>query len=301
MEMDHSSSDKEIDNKFMASRQKAMEIAWQNLNNKEKATHLVCFDEPNFGHVFIKIHANAKQGKKESNCLLSLRSTGNTNYFVQLYESSDCDPNHHYLLEEFLGRNLVQAKQQVGGDFEPEQAILICVEMIKAVQALQEGGVVHCNLRPSHFVFVVKDKLKWKNHLKIISFSNSEFSSTVEEGKIIGNSSVLYGSVNNDEPLSDKDEAWSLLYVMIQICEHEGLPWYNFSDLVETHKEKKKFTEALSNGINSNYKKLKHWACFSSMAKILNRDNNCIQIFDTWVNILLEYVSKFPKLGIFCL
>jgi len=147
--------------------------------------------------------------------------------------------NINFLVMDLLGGNLSDLrKKQPHGAFSMTTVCRLGCEMIKALRAVHEMGVLHRDVKPSNFVLGGKYKDPSNaNRLYIIDFGLSRKYLSVD-GEIKPpranagfRGTARYASVNSHQckELSPRDDLWSIFYVMVEFATG-SLPWRNQRD-----------------------------------------------------------------------
>jgi len=147
--------------------------------------------------------------------------------------------NINFLVMELLGGNLSDLrKKQPRGCFTMPTVCRLGCEMVKALRAVHEMGVLHRDVKPSNFVLGGRHKDPSNaNRLFIIDFGLSRKYLSVD-GEIKPPRSnagfrgtARYASVNSHQckELSPRDDLWSVFYVMVEFATG-SLPWRNQRD-----------------------------------------------------------------------
>jgi len=162
--------------------------------------------------------------------------------YVCQYISCGRQANINYLVMELLGENLSDLrKKQPRGAFSMATVCRLGCEMIDAVQAVHEMGVMHRDVKPSNFVLggrykAAKDP-SLANKLFIIDFGLSR-KYVGPEGEIKAprpnagfRGTARYASVNSHQckELAPRDDLWSIFYMMVEFATGT-LPWRNQRD-----------------------------------------------------------------------
>jgi len=150
--------------------------------------------------------------------------------------------NVNFLVMELLGDNLSDLrKKQPRGAFSMQTVCRLGCEMIRALQAVHELGVLHRDVKPSNFVLAGRHRAandpSAANKLFIIDFGLSrKFVSIDGEIKPPRSNAgfrgtARYASVNShlSKELAPRDDLWSVFYVMVEFATG-SLPWRNQRD-----------------------------------------------------------------------
>jgi len=168
--------------------------------------------------------------------------------------------NINFLVMELLGGNLSDLrKKQPRGAFSMTTVCRLGCEMVKALHAVHDLGVLHRDVKPSNFVLGGKYKDPSNvNKLYIIDFGLSRKYLSVD-GEIKPpranagfRGTARYASVNSHQckELSPRDDLWSVFYLMVEFATG-SLPWRNQRDRDKVGEMKleymknKKLTEGL--------------------------------------------------------
>lgn len=150
--------------------------------------------------------------------------------------------NINFLVMELLGENLSDLrKKQPRGAFSMATVCRLGCEMVEALRAVHELGVLHRDVKPSNFVLAGRyhagGDTASANRLFIIDFGLSR--------KFVGldgeikppranagfRGTARYASVNSHQckELAPRDDLWSVFYVMVEFATGT-LPWRNQRD-----------------------------------------------------------------------
>eukprot|EP00727_Mastigamoeba_balamuthi_P007938 m51a1_g3765 putative protein serine threonine kinase (447) ;mRNA; r:124318-126303 len=135
----------------------------------------------------------------------------------------------NFLVMELLGENLSELRKRMG-TFTPATCARLVVEMIRALQAIHELGIIHRDVKPSNFV--MGRKASAARRLFIIDFGLSrKYTGPAGEIKPPRPSAgfrgtARYASVYSHacKELSARDDLWSVLYLAIEFATGT-LPW----------------------------------------------------------------------------
>ena len=183
--------------------------------------------------------------------------------YVCQFVSCGRQNNINYLVMELLGENLSDLrKKQPRGAFTMATVCRLACEMVDALKALHELGVMHRDVKPSNFVLGGRHKAEkdpaLANKLYIIDFGLSRKFVT-QEGEIKPprpnagfRGTARYASVNSHQckELSPRDDLWSVFYMLVEFATGT-LPWRNQRDrdkvgeMKQKYMTNKKLTEGL--------------------------------------------------------
>jgi len=175
--------------------------------------------------------------------------------------------NINYLVMELLGENLSDLrKKQARGSFSMATVCRLGCEMVQALQAVHEMGVMHRDVKPSNFVLGGRYKASQDpslaNKLYIIDFGLSR-KYVGPDGEIKPprpnagfRGTARYASVNSHQckELSPRDDLWSVFYMMVEFATGT-LPWRNQRDRDKVGEIKQKYMtgKKLTEGLPSEF------------------------------------------------
>ena len=171
--------------------------------------------------------------------------------------------NINFLVMELLGENLSDLrKRQPRGAFSMATVCRLGCEMVEALRAVHELGVLHRDVKPSNFVLAGRYHAGGDpasaNRLFIIDFGLSR--------KYVGldgeikppranagfRGTARYASVNSHQckELAPRDDLWSVFYVMVEFATG-SLPWRNQRDRDKVGEMKQQYlgTHKLTDGL----------------------------------------------------
>lgn len=174
------------------------------------------------------LFAPAKSLLNEINVLKQL--SGKSPYFPTYIDSGLID-DYRYLVMELFGPSVSTLRKQSDGKRFPFRTALgIAGEMLKAIEALHELNVVHCDIKPSNFLIDERAE----HPLKLIDFGLAEEyvdrgSKKIRPEKFNNGfrGTMRYASMHSHEGvlLSPRDDLMSWFYSLVELAEGE-LPWY---------------------------------------------------------------------------
>lgn len=156
--------------------------------------------------------------------------------FVCQFISCGRQDDINFLVMELLGENLSDLrKRQPRCVFSLQTVCRLAIEMVGAVQALHELGVLHRDVKPSNFVLGRRPEVS--RRLFVIDFGLSRKFVGVE-GEIKPpranagfRGTARYASVNSHacRELAPRDDLWSILYILVEFATGT-LPWRQLRD-----------------------------------------------------------------------
>lgn len=188
------------------------------------------------------IFAPAKSLLNEIQIMKSI--SGKSDFFPTFIESGMID-NFRYLVMNLYGPSVSTVRKQTKNHKFPFPVVLkIGLEMLKAIEALDSLGIVHCDIKPSNFLFDPKSS----SFLKLIDFGLSEnyYDSTTKKIRPTRynngfKGTMRYASIHSHEGiiLSPRDDLMSWFYSLVEMAEGT-LPWYGNENNSEVLSLKKK-------------------------------------------------------------
>ena len=219
----------------------------------------------NFGSIFLGENRFSKKKvaikiekegslRNESRILEFLARNGCGKHIAQIFWYGVQDNYYILVMTHIAGISLTE---YITTETKPQDKIGWFLAAIKILEKIHSVGVIHRDIKPAHFLF-------WKDTWYLIDFGFSTFyienmgSSTEEEVKsareyIIGTPNYISVPVHNGFSPTARDDIISLIYIFLELCEKERLPWSR--TVLFPTEETEKYPECHILHIQNQYKK----------------------------------------------